>query len=82
MLKWIREYRKYSRHQDWLRTHFEGNYMTARDGDSILTAIADRLQGVDPDGSEFSALAQETIASFTQPSTVYGTVVVASVVSR
>jgi hypothetical protein len=77
MLKWIREHLKYSRHQAWLGEHFQGNYITARDGDSILTAIVEKLEGVDPNGREFSVLAQTAIDSFTKPSEMYGAEVVA-----
>src|SRR5690242_5433287 len=72
MLKWIREYVDYSRHEKWLQKHFEGNYITARDGSAVLTAIVDKLHGADPNGSEFEGLARAAIASFTRPSTVYG----------
>ena len=75
MLKWIRSYRNYSRHQDWLNTHFEGDYIRARAGDSILTHIVDMLEGIGPDSAEFPRRATKAIAALTRPDAAWGKVV-------
>jgi hypothetical protein len=76
MLKWIRGFMNYYRHDEWLAAHFqEGGYIMARDGSSILTAIVDMLDGIDPDSVKFPDRAMAAIQTLTRPDSIWGSVV-------